>query len=418
MKNYAGEGTLTKLCDLVKSYIGKLQNAVTTATEAADNAQSTANAAKETAEAALPKSGGIMTGIINKTVNDYSSHLYDVAGGNYAPYFLKTPTGFTFLAADIDYNPGESDAMKIGGIAKPRYEYDAANKLYVDSNIVRPNLLPNWYYKKPINQRGMQTYTNVGGTIDCVIITAGKINISLANDGLNITSTDVSYYHHYTEATQSKLAGIPITFTILRSNGILHTCSSIITSEPTWSLVNINFSGARFDIVIQENYLGYQAYIPKDFNETIMAVKIELGHNQTLAHKENGEWVLNEIPDYATELMKCQRYQIELTSPWNHFAGMVGVGVAILNNLANIFVNIPVTMNGVGTVIYKGKWYLMKDQSNWEEGNSVTNIIVNMIQPNGIVLNVSAENLTVGTVYFLTYQDVSLNTSLLIDKNL
>ena len=40
----------------------------------------------------------------------------------------------------------------------------------------------------------------------------------------------------------------------------------------------------------------------------IQAVKLELGPFQTLAHKEGSKWVLNEIPDYATELAKCQRY--------------------------------------------------------------------------------------------------------------
>ena len=40
----------------------------------------------------------------------------------------------------------------------------------------------------------------------------------------------------------------------------------------------------------------------------IYAIKLELGDTQTLAHQENGVWVLNEIPDYGEELMKCQRY--------------------------------------------------------------------------------------------------------------
>ena len=38
------------------------------------------------------------------------------------------------------------------------------------------------------------------------------------------------------------------------------------------------------------------------------AAKLEPGRYQTLAHKEGDAWVLNEIPDYATELLKCQRY--------------------------------------------------------------------------------------------------------------
>ena len=43
--------------------------------------------------------------------------------------------------------------------------------------------------------------------------------------------------------------------------------------------------------------------------ETIYAAKLELGTEQTLAHKDsNGNWALNEIPNYQEELVKCQRY--------------------------------------------------------------------------------------------------------------
>ena len=38
------------------------------------------------------------------------------------------------------------------------------------------------------------------------------------------------------------------------------------------------------------------------------AAKLELGTQQTLAHQENGVWVLNEIPDYGEQLARCQRY--------------------------------------------------------------------------------------------------------------
>lgn len=39
----------------------------------------------------------------------------------------------------------------------------------------------------------------------------------------------------------------------------------------------------------------------------IIAVKLELGITQTIAHQENGAWVLNDPPpDYGTELLKCQ----------------------------------------------------------------------------------------------------------------
>jgi hypothetical protein len=47
---------------------------------------------------------------------------------------------------------------------------------------------------------------------------------------------------------------------------------------------------------------------------TVKAVKLELGSEQTLAHLENGVWVLNEIPDYETQLLRCQRFYRVFTS--------------------------------------------------------------------------------------------------------
>ena len=42
---------------------------------------------------------------------------------------------------------------------------------------------------------------------------------------------------------------------------------------------------------------------------SIKAVKLELGSRQTLAHQDaDGNWVLNEIPDYGEQLARCQRY--------------------------------------------------------------------------------------------------------------
>ena len=40
-------------------------------------------------------------------------------------------------------------------------------------------------------------------------------------------------------------------------------------------------------------------------SEVFIAAKVEIGRTQTLAHQENGEWVLNEVPNFAAELTKA-----------------------------------------------------------------------------------------------------------------
>ena len=42
---------------------------------------------------------------------------------------------------------------------------------------------------------------------------------------------------------------------------------------------------------------------------TIQAIKVEYGTQQTLAHLEGNTWVLNEMPDYNEELIKCETNQ-------------------------------------------------------------------------------------------------------------
>lgn len=46
-----------------------------------------------------------------------------------------------------------------------------------------------------------------------------------------------------------------------------------------------------------------------DNSAIIIAIKLELGDTQTLAHQDSsGNWILNEIPDYGEQLTRCQRY--------------------------------------------------------------------------------------------------------------
>ena len=62
------------------------------------------------------------------------------------------------------------------------------------------------------------------------------------------------------------------------------------------------------DWVDKYNY-GMRCFNPEGAGKIeIAAAKLELGDTQTLAHKENGVWVLNEIPDFGEQLRRCQRY--------------------------------------------------------------------------------------------------------------
>jgi hypothetical protein len=48
----------------------------------------------------------------------------------------------------------------------------------------------------------------------------------------------------------------------------------------------------------------------------IKAIKLELGTEQTLAHQENGAWVLNSVPKYEEQLILCQTSTIDLNDAY------------------------------------------------------------------------------------------------------
>ena len=57
------------------------------------------------------------------------------------------------------------------------------------------------------------------------------------------------------------------------------------------------------------SYHGFQVNNTNGGTLDLYGAKLELGSQQTLAHQdENGNWVLNEIPDYGEQLARCQRY--------------------------------------------------------------------------------------------------------------
>ena len=148
---------------------------------------------------------------------------------------------------------------------------------------VRPNLLDNWYFGRPVNQRGQTSYSNAGYTIDRWKLTSGSVGV--VSGGITLNGTLVQIL----EAS----IGQTVTASALLSDG------SMIT--PTY-----NDNTKTFALTAT--------------GQTIKAVKLELGSGQTLAHQENGVWVLNEIPDYGEQLLRCQRNLYRYNCPTPHFS--------------------------------------------------------------------------------------------------
>lgn len=84
------------------------------------------------------------------------------------------------------------------------------------------------------------------------------------------------------------------TITIPNKGNGLYTVTTTIPQSSEYPYLNIT--------------IGYDSIANSSGYLDIIAAKLEYGSEQSLAHQENGEWVLNEIPNYTEELWKCQKY--------------------------------------------------------------------------------------------------------------
>lgn len=178
-----------------------------------------------------------------------------------------------------------------------------------------PNLLDNWYFGNPVNQRGRTEYTALGYTIDRWKLPAVH-KLTVQDSGIKITCNSGS--------------GVNFCFQQLVENlevGKQYTLSALITENTTTKGVSLRHGNSgqntvkgtgvyAFTFVATSTDLtsgvGMQFNNRADDNNNyfvLKAIKLELGSQQTLAHQDaDGNWVLNEIPDYGEQLRRCQRY--------------------------------------------------------------------------------------------------------------
>ena len=172
-----------------------------------------------------------------------------------------------------------------------------------------PNLLDNWYFGRPVNQRGQTEYTAGGAYTLDRWWAQYDTTLSIVDGGIKIGGKwDVQQYFETTlpNATytlsllyKDRTGSDPLRLLIgNRTDGDLAQTESKDAS----GILSVTFSTAK------SNKVNFGFTGSTDNSATIIAIKLELGDTQTLAHKENGVWVLNEIPDFWEQWLRCRRY--------------------------------------------------------------------------------------------------------------
>lgn len=178
------------------------------------------------------------------------------------------------------------------------------------------NLLDNWYFGNPVNQRGQSSYVGAGAdqySIDRWYINRTSSSLAINTGYVTLTppsgTTATLTQRPQIRYRFADFAGRKMTISALLSNGELKTATNTLPSTApasNTSLIRVNFTAGGYIQLGYNNGFYCLFQTGTGIALGIKAAKLELGTEQTLAHQENGVWVLNEIPDYETELIKCQ----------------------------------------------------------------------------------------------------------------
>ena len=186
-----------------------------------------------------------------------------------------------------------------------------------------PNLLDNWYFGRPVNQRGQTEYSEYSYTIDRWIFDndSGTVTANLTQEGVRFSAssetTGIASLRQIIDPENiNALAGKTVTLSCLGKTDsyqqvLFYIDNKIVANASSASVDGVCMTTCTYTLptVLSSFAVFLYARSASGAGEgSLLAAKLELGDTQTLAHKENEKWVLNEIPDFGEQLARCQRY--------------------------------------------------------------------------------------------------------------
>lgn len=202
-----------------------------------------------------------------------------------------------------------------------------------------PNLLDNWYFSNPVNQRGQTSYTGAGYGIDRWKNTQAEVTTTVNPSGYLSVVRTTGQWNSFIQIVDNwkALAGKTVTISVLLADAYTAADTASIrltdiSTETNYGDVNLRGGGRLCSktISVPEDVssIAYSVYVGRSALN-IIAVKLELGSQQTLAHQDaNGNWELNEIPNYGEQLRRCQRYLIPINN-WTRVRASYYSGTAL-----------------------------------------------------------------------------------------
>lgn len=184
--------------------------------------------------------------------------------------------------------------------------------------VTHGNLLDNWYFAEPINQRGKTEYAGAGYGLDrwhgrihnqTVKVKDGYVEIAAGANQADMEQ-NIENMEDLIGKTVTLSALVRGDGTSAPNIGILGNGASSAAQGNTAGSSSTSWSLLTTTVVIASAQAAPRVFVGANGTIGVKAIKLELGDAQTLAHQDaTGNWVLNDPPpNKALELAKCQRY--------------------------------------------------------------------------------------------------------------
>lgn len=215
------------------------------------------------------------------------------------------------IAEDLDTKAAQSTVSTLSDTVTTLTE--TVNGKAALTQITNPNLLDNPWFT--VNQRGFTSGAVTYGTyiLDRWKISDNDSNITVSSgtNGLSIVGTPTNAGENliYQAIEYDRIpnsVGKVITLSVMLADGTVYKSSHVLVNPTSSWQVQASVDCGTFQV-----HLLTEGTTPSTFqlflkstdeaiNATIRALKLELGSVSTLA--------MDTAPNYATELLKCQRY--------------------------------------------------------------------------------------------------------------
>ena len=214
---------------------------------------------------------------------------------------------------------------------RPDINADTLDGVHLDDIRLGQNILHNWDFRNPVNQRGVSgTISTPGYFYDRWYLDTGTVNIGAGYVALGSGAAICQKFE------SSLFGGRVCTLTILRGDGVY------VSGTGTFPLADnssdaIYFSDGSYASLIKWAGVYNLTFVAPAGTLSIQEMKLELGTVSTLH--------LDPPMDYGTELLKCQRYFLSLGTLYGIF------GRAESSSAATLYINLSVAMRIIPTLV-------------------------------------------------------------------